>query len=379
MVRFLHTADWQLGMSRHFLAGDSAALFRQARIDVIKAMAALAAERDCAFAVVAGDVFESNQVSEDTVVRALDALGRFTIPVLLLPGNHDPLEPGSVYTSPRFLAERPDCVHVVEDQQPWRGIPGVEVIGAPWPSRRPTRDLAAQALETVPAADGTVRVLLAHGIVDTLAPDPHVPGLLKLAPIEEAIADRRLHYVALGDRHSFTVLGAERRVVYAGAPEPTSYRETDPGRAVIVEVDQARCELAAVRVGAWRFAELARTIDGADDIAALEAALSALGDLSRTAVKLKLSGTITLSEQAALEAALDGVALRAGALERPVRHEDLHVRPDNADFRDVALTGYAAVARDALLREAEGNDSEAAVDALALLLRLSEQGQAGER
>jgi hypothetical protein len=35
-VRFLHSADWQLGMTRHFLSAEAQARFSQARIDVIK-------------------------------------------------------------------------------------------------------------------------------------------------------------------------------------------------------------------------------------------------------------------------------------------------------------------------------------------------------
>gem|GEM_PF-6437436 len=34
-IRFIHSADWQLGMTRHFLSPDAQARFSQARIDVI--------------------------------------------------------------------------------------------------------------------------------------------------------------------------------------------------------------------------------------------------------------------------------------------------------------------------------------------------------
>ena len=34
-MRFLHTADWQLGMTRHFLDADAQARFTAARMDVI--------------------------------------------------------------------------------------------------------------------------------------------------------------------------------------------------------------------------------------------------------------------------------------------------------------------------------------------------------
>ena len=35
-VRFLHTSDWQLGMTRHFLEGEAQARYSAARIDAIR-------------------------------------------------------------------------------------------------------------------------------------------------------------------------------------------------------------------------------------------------------------------------------------------------------------------------------------------------------
>ena len=76
MVRFLHTADWQLGMTRHFLDEEAQGRFSQARIDVIVRMAELADRRDCAFVVVAGDVFETNQPDRRTLGRACGGSSR---------------------------------------------------------------------------------------------------------------------------------------------------------------------------------------------------------------------------------------------------------------------------------------------------------------
>lgn len=70
MVRFVHTADWQLGMAPRFLAPEARARFAAARIDVIRSIGTLAKNLKCDFVVVAGDVFESNQVDRATVRRA---------------------------------------------------------------------------------------------------------------------------------------------------------------------------------------------------------------------------------------------------------------------------------------------------------------------
>ncbi len=43
-MKFIHSADWQLGMTRHFLSPEAQARFSQARIDAITAIGALARE-----------------------------------------------------------------------------------------------------------------------------------------------------------------------------------------------------------------------------------------------------------------------------------------------------------------------------------------------
>ena len=77
MVRFLHTADWQLGMTRHFLSEEAQARFSAARLDVIGEMGNLAINEGCEFVVVCGDVFDSNQVVRQVLTRALEKMAEY--------------------------------------------------------------------------------------------------------------------------------------------------------------------------------------------------------------------------------------------------------------------------------------------------------------
>ena len=101
-ARFLHTADWQLGMRRHFLKEEALPRYMQARIDAIVRIGEIAAKEEFEFVVVAGDVFESNQVDRRTSSRALEALATIRCPVYLLPGNHDPYDAASLYRAREF-------------------------------------------------------------------------------------------------------------------------------------------------------------------------------------------------------------------------------------------------------------------------------------
>ncbi len=380
-MRFLHTSDWQLGMTRHFLAGEAQVRFDQARLDVIGAMAALADDRGCAFAVVAGDVFETNQPDERTVARALEQLGRFTIPVYLLPGNHDPYDHASVFRHPRFADACPAHVHVLTDTTPQAPVPDVEVVGAPWRSKRPLSDLVADACEALSpvGADGPRRVVVGHGSIGEVSGTFEVAGAIGLDRIEQAIEQGRVHYVALGDRHSFTPVGRTGRVWFSGAPEPTAYPEEDPGTCAIVDLDPDPPAVERVPIGAWRFHELVQSVDDAADLDELESRLDAIDDPARSIVKVKLEGTLDLRQLARLDQLLEDRALTFAAVEHPERHRDVAVRPSDDDLSELPLTGYAADARDALLAQAagDGGEASAATDALGLLVRLA--GDGGQR
>src|SRR5918998_822685 len=113
-MRFVHTADWQLGMTRYFLNGEAQPRYSAARRDVVAGLGPLAAGAGAEFVVVAGDVFEDNQLAPRDVSLSLEAIRAIGLPVYLLPGNHDPLDAASVYTSPLFAAECPENVTVLD-------------------------------------------------------------------------------------------------------------------------------------------------------------------------------------------------------------------------------------------------------------------------
>jgi DNA repair exonuclease SbcCD nuclease subunit len=387
-VRFLHTSDWQLGMTRHFLGGGDQATFAQARIDAVVRLAEVARDRACSFVVVAGDVFETNQPDRRTIGRALDALRTFDVPVYLLPGNHDPYDPGSVYGSAAWTTGCPDHVEVLTDDHIRCPVEGVEVLGAPWTSKRPVADLLVDTCAALPA-DGALRVVVGHGPADLVTGDLGQPGVVRVGALETAIAAGQVSYVALGDRHSTLSVGDSGRIWYAGAPEPTSYREQDAGNALVVDLAPHLApgsgpgpattvpRVERVPVGRWRFREVRAEVADDHGLTELFAALDALPDKARTIVKVKVAGTLSLCQAARLEQGLEAREHVLGALEHPERHVDITVVPEPDDLASVPLTGYAAAARDRLLARArEGDDEPArsAADALGLLVRLTGGG-----
>jgi DNA repair exonuclease SbcCD nuclease subunit len=377
-VRFLHTSDWQLGMTRHFLQGEAQARYSAARIDAIRSLGDVALREECEFVVVAGDVFESNMVAERTVRRALDALATVPCTVYLLPGNHDPLDAASVYRSGVFTESRPANVVVLEEPGVVRVRDGVEIVGAPWFTKRPLGDLVGDAVSEL-EADGTVRVVVGHGAVDALSPDADDPAVIRLAGLEEALAAGAVHYVALGDRHSRLPVGGTDRIHYSGSPEVTAFVEDLPGDVLVVELGAGAsggCAVTPRHVGTWRFVDLGRDVNTAADVEAVDAELTAMAGKDRTVVRTALTGTLGLADKARLDSVLDRHRETFAALYAWERHEDIAVVVDDGELTDLGVGGFVAAAVGDLATAAaeDGDAAQEARDALSLLYRLVSGG-----
>lgn len=321
-LRLLHTADWQLGRAFSGIGGDAAALLREARFEAVRKLARLAVEHDVAAVLVAGDVFDGNQVAETTIHRALQAMAGFSGPWILLPGNHDAHLAECVWTRLERLG-RPANVRVAVLPEPIVLADGrLVVLPAPLTARRTLDDLTAwMDLAETPAA--ALRVGLAHGAVQGRLP----PGADADNPIAADRPDRaRLDYLALGDWHGTLEIGP--RCWYAGTPEPDRFPPNDPGNVLLVELDApgappriARLPTAGYR---WRTLELSMV-----DETTVEHALGVLAEASRTLVSLRLAGAVGLEQRAAIDAAVERWAARLCHL--AVDDTDLVTVPEAAD------------------------------------------------
>jgi DNA repair exonuclease SbcCD nuclease subunit len=382
-MRFLHTADWQLGMTRHYLNGDAQPRYSAARRGTVAALGPLAADVGAEFVVVAGDVFEHNQLAPREVSTSLEAMRGIAVPVYLLPGNHDPLDASSVYTSALFTSEKPENVVVLDRPGVHEVRPGLQLVAAPWYSKAPTTDLVADVLDALPA-DGVTRIVVGHGAVDILVPDKDRPSLIGLAALEAAITRGAVHYVALGDKHSRMSVGSTGRVWYSGSPEVTNYDdiEPEPGQVLAVEIDESDAgrpvRVDARQVGSWRFMSLRHAVDSSRDGAALDINHDQMPDKERTVIRLGLTGSLTVTDRAALDACLDRYARLFAALVPWDKQTDIAVMPADGEFDDLGIGGFAAAAVDELVTTARstGEDAEDARAALGLLLRLAEGGAA---
>lgn len=380
-ITFLHSSDWQLGMMRRFLGPDGQARWGQARLDAVARIGAVAERVGARFVVVTGDVFEHNQVERQTILRACEALKRIPVPVVLLPGNHDALEPGSLWTSAQWAAHKPDHVTVVTDETPLEIVPGVEIVGAPWRSRRPVSDPAAPGYvglaPVVQSAKGRAkgaaepavrRILLAHGQLTSLSGGMSDVPTIDQAALEAAVADGRLQYVGLGDRHSMTQV--TERIWFSGTQEVTAPEETHPGHVLAVTLAGDGITVEPQRVGAWHMVEHHVELDGEESLKALEDWFAELPDKERTYVRLAADGSLPLPLLSRLDAMVDAQGEVFASVERWAKFWTVRPAPEAADLDELQLSGPARAAMEELRQALAGGD-ESAGAALTLMHRLA--------
>jgi exonuclease SbcD len=202
--------------------------------DEVSQLAALAADRAAGVLLIAGDFFDHGRVSAATLRAVAEALGQVPVPVVILPGNHDPFLPGSPYDRADLGAN----VHVLS-------TPGGEtyeiaeldlgIWGRPHCSYEDFRPMAG----VPPRGPATWQVAMAHGHLTRGPAD--LRHAYPIAPAEIAGSDR--DYVALGhwDKPSDASSGAVV-AAYCGSPSrlgtcalTTLRLEADGRRHVSVE------------------------------------------------------------------------------------------------------------------------------------------------
>ncbi len=373
-MKILHTADWQIGM-RAAHAGERAPEVREARLRAAERVVDEAAARGVDLLLLAGDTFEDSSVEPILIRRVVDVLARAPCPVFVLPGNHDPLGPGSVFRHAAWSEARPR-VRVLDEAAPVDVGGGAVLLPSPCTARASTEDPTLR----LPAGDPSkIRIGVAHGSLRgcgfEVEPDDF--------PIAADAAERAgVDYLALGHWHSTLVLprADAARVAYPGTHETTKFGERASGCALEVTLDgpgrPARTEVIPTGTLAW--IDRAATLVCDDDVAHLRTELDALPAPERTLVRLVLDGVVSETGAQALEILEE--TLRARFLSVRVERRAIEPRPDDAAAWLRALPdGVARRVAERLLADcaAEGDAArrELAMEALVRLTAMARRAQ----
>jgi DNA repair exonuclease SbcCD nuclease subunit len=357
VITILHTADWHLGHAFRQFDPEDALKLARARLEVIDRILGIADQYDVAAVLCAGDLFDvpsPDPVWWQGLASALKRRVGWKRPVILLPGNHDPLTRDSVFDDRHlFRSALPSWVHVVDrDDFVFALSPDAIVLAAPCRSTAGDKDLAL-SLPQREAGDTRIRIGLVHGSTFDME------GYQTNFPIARDAAEQRgLDYLAIGDTHGFREIpeGALAPTVYPSAPEPTRFGERDAGNVALVSFRRhgERPRIRKERVARWTWRE--EVVRSMADLRKLSAE-----DLTSTVLRLRLQLAVTLSEREELEsylARLKGTVAthgRAGVL--VTDRTSLALNLDSSSFSD-ELPDVVRIAA-AKLQELAGTSLEA--------------------
>ncbi len=378
-MKFIHTADWQIGMTFLGFKEKSRNAMEDDRIEVIEAIGDYANNEanGIDFVLVCGDMFETPRVSETLVKKTFKKIERIKKPVYVLAGNHEWNGTEYMFGTKYFLEYKPANLHVLKAGiNEVEGLAGVEIVGAPLEGKEDQIDLVKAQLDLLEPTTN-IRILAGHGSIDAIMPAGGRKDLIALAPIEKALADKKISYVAMGDRHSTTKVGDTGAVWYSGAPEPTSFTEDEQRNILAVEVNPgAPAKVEKIQVGQWQFIRFGtkfeqHQIRSRQDLDDLEKQIDDIKKPNKTAVKIYLDSVLDFDTDVRRGNLFD--EWEDDILARfEVSKSSTGARIESDPLKEQApagLSGYALSAYEELKEMAisDDEDAEIALEALKLL------------
>ncbi len=246
MIKILHTGDVHLDSAFAGLDTRHAEIRRNELRAAFTSMMTYACANNVDLILIAGDLFDGDLVTRETLALLTREFARFEGPVFIAPGNHDPASSASVWARDLF----PENVHVFrEEALAFVDLPDlpVTVYGYGFTAG----DLVTVPIEGMTVADPSrVNVLVGH--CDMLGMKKHI----KDCPMTAAHLDAfGADYAALGHVHNPPAPGHDGRWCYCGCLEARAFDETGPKGACVVEIEKDSTSPSSVTIRRVRFSK----------------------------------------------------------------------------------------------------------------------------
>ena len=284
-MRILHTGDLHLDSAFSSFAHKDAEQYRELGRELLQNIFDCAKHEECQMILIAGDLFDSKFVSNDTRALFVSLVKNAGMPIVIAPGNHDPYSENSFYSIIQkealenlYIFSSPELQIFDFDEL------RVQVYGYAFTS--PILNESPLLEAPLPENNGYLKLLCAHA--DMSSP------LSRYAPINMTELSRfDFAYTALGHVHNpDDKEDAEGRVRYCGFAEGRSFDEIGEGGVYIVDVDEFSCDVKRIVLSSRAFYidELNVSVDS-DIKEKIYAYLKAEGYPSGTYLRLMLTGT----------------------------------------------------------------------------------------
>ncbi|MFC1895057.1 exonuclease SbcCD subunit D [Thermodesulfobacteriota bacterium] len=234
-VRLLHTSDLHIGSG---YGGADDGEWPERAVAYLNKTVELAHEHSADLMIIAGDLFDHNRVSGPLVGTTGALLECAAIPVVILPGNHDPYMEESIYGRNRSLF--PDNVHIIREEVGELIVladPGVQVWGQAHTGYYDFGPARAAPSWNHHLERSLWRVAVVHGVY--VRSDYETRFSYQIQPHE--LEELGAHYVGLGHLELHGPVGPDGAVAYySGSPERS-------GGATVVDLTPQGVEVRHVK------------------------------------------------------------------------------------------------------------------------------------
>ncbi len=308
-MRFIHTADWQIGKPYGAVA-DEQKRFRlqQERLAAIGRIRDVVRLHSADFVLVAGDLFDSTTPASAAVLEVLEAIGEMQVPVFVIPGNHDHGAPGTVWHREDFQRHKPLMAPNLQLLLEQQIVELPQAVLLPCPLLRnqnsadPTSWLRHFDWDGLP--ENKPRIVLAHGSVHGFGGrnydlEEEIQAVSNNQIDLAALPTEQIDYIALGDWHNLKEITP--RAWYCGTPEPDQFDQgTDNQRGQVLLVELERGKVPAVQpqqTGRIYWHNISISLTGDADLDRLQRQIDELtaGRVNRDLLRMEINGSLSLA------------------------------------------------------------------------------------
>ncbi len=289
MIRFLHCADLHIDRpfeGLHLLEDNSQAL-PQANAKVLENIVDEALAQTVDFVLLAGDTFHQNRPSLKTQHHFFQQMARLKtagIPVYLSFGNHD------YYDPQRYWFDFPENVHLFtkETVATFEGQAKdgslYQISGFSYQSQW----LQTSKVPEFPSRQGNYHIGMYHGDFNG---DRYAPFSL------QEMKQKNYAYWALGHIHVPTVLATDPPIIYPGAPQGHTQKETTTPGVLLVTLTETQANWAPLFVAEVKWQEVTCSLKGLRQVKEVLAAVTAhFTNSEKNLVKITFTQTDDLPE-----------------------------------------------------------------------------------
>lgn len=289
MIRILHAADLHLDSPFAAMPPQKAKQRRIEQREVLSRLVSVCSERNCDLLLLAGDLFDSDEIYRETTELLIRLLGSCSAKVFISPGNHDCCSPASVYNTLSW----PENVHIFRSEQLEAvHLDQITVYGAAFTEPHASKLMRGFRAEH----NGKPSVMVLHGELSER------DGLYNSISRAD-VAGSGLDYLALGHIHEDNLCRIGTTTVgNPGCAMGRGFDELGEKGAFYVELSESGCSVQPVPLGAKEY-QICRAViqdDLAQGIA--EAIPQEAGNMI---VRLILTGSCPAPDLAALHQVLD--------------------------------------------------------------------------